>query len=231
MKIVEFFSCDNKEHWIFEMEKCDWGAGKWLSQLLKNNELQKFVGEGALVPMLTDGDKLVSFCTFAPLDEIQPTNLSPWIGFVYTFPEYRGMRCAGKVLDWSECVATIMEEDAVYISTDHVGLYESYGYDFLEIVKHDDEDCRVYVKKLQEEDLDKDGCFECDETVGCPKGFYSNVKDGNAAKAKALFIKKYGKEALFKVYDNFHKKYDFEKTQEILGYENDGGLKILEDNM
>ena len=45
--------------------------------------------ENALVPMLVDGDELVAFCTFAPYDDIQPTELSPWIGFIYTFPKYR----------------------------------------------------------------------------------------------------------------------------------------------
>jgi len=45
--------------------------------------------------MLTDGEKLVAFCTFAPRDEIWPTDLTPWIGFVYTYPEYRGRRNAG----------------------------------------------------------------------------------------------------------------------------------------
>ena len=39
-----------------------------------------------------DNNKLISFCTYAELDEIQPTDLTPWIGFAYTFPEYRGNR-------------------------------------------------------------------------------------------------------------------------------------------
>lgn len=62
------------------------------------------------------------------------------------------------------------------------------------------------------------------------KGFYSLGADGNAAKAQALFIKKYSKEEFFKVHDNLHKKHDFEKTQEILGTDIQEGLKILEEN-
>lgn len=61
------------------------------------------VGETALVPMLLDGDKLIAFCTFALLDDIQPTDMSPWIGFVYTFPDYRGHRYVGMLYDKGKC--------------------------------------------------------------------------------------------------------------------------------
>ena len=108
MKIIEYFATDNKEHWMREIGKADWGAGQYLSQLLKENRLKSMVGETALVLMLVDGEKLISFCTFAPYDDIQPTELSPWIGFIYTFPKYRGQHCAGMLLDYVESIATVM---------------------------------------------------------------------------------------------------------------------------
>lgn len=75
-----------------------------------------------------------------------------------------------------------------------------------------------------------DGCYECDELYDCKKGFYSLGKDTNAIRAMALFIKKYGKKELLKVLDSLHKKKDFQKIQEVLGYEIEEGLKILENN-
>ena len=90
MKIIEYFTTDRKEHWLSEIKKSDWGAGQFLYQLLSEGRLKQMVGETALVPMLVDGDRLIAFCTFAPKDDIQPTDLFPWIGFVYTFPEYIG---------------------------------------------------------------------------------------------------------------------------------------------
>ncbi|MDY2616088.1 MAG: GNAT family N-acetyltransferase [Treponema succinifaciens] len=123
MKIIEYFTSDDKAHWLGEIAKADWGAAKFLHQLLSEGKLEETLGDSALVPLLTDGEKLVSFCTFAPLDDVQPTELSPWIGFVYTAPEYRGHRYAGEVLNWAESVATVMGREAVYISTDHIGLY------------------------------------------------------------------------------------------------------------
>ena len=149
MIIQEFFSSENKEHWISEMKQCDWGAGKWLGSLLEQGKLKESVGSEALVPMLTDGNKLVSFCTLAPLDEIQPTDLTPWIGFVYTFPEYRGRRCAGQLLRWCECTAAAAGKKNIYISTDHIGLYEKYGYEFLNTqTTISGETSRVYTKPL-----------------------------------------------------------------------------------
>ena len=76
MKVIEYFTTENKEHWLGEIGKCDWGAGQFLYQLLSENKLKSTVGATALVPMLVDGDALVSFCTLAPLDDIQPTDLT-----------------------------------------------------------------------------------------------------------------------------------------------------------
>lgn len=149
MKIIEFFTSEDPAHWLEEIRKCEWGAGQFLYSLLRDGKLKELVGQTALVPMLTDGDKLVSFCTLAPMDNIQPTELSPWIGFVYTFPEYRGHRYMGKLLHYAESIAAVMGREAVYISTGETGLYETYGYDFFEIQKDvEGNDSRVYRKLL-----------------------------------------------------------------------------------
>lgn len=41
MKIIEFFTTENKEHWLNEIKKCDWGAGQFLYRLLCDNNLKK----------------------------------------------------------------------------------------------------------------------------------------------------------------------------------------------
>lgn len=157
MKIIEYFTSRNQKYWLNEIGKCKWSAGKYLHQLLSENSLKRMVGETALVPMLVEGDKLVSFCTFAPLDDIQPTELSPWIGFLYTFPEYRGQRLAGQLLCYAESIACVMGREYIYISTGHMGLYEKYGYEFYKIEKDiEGEESRVYRKLLTAEGEEKD---------------------------------------------------------------------------
>ena len=91
---------------------------------------------------------MISFCTFAEKDDIQLTDLTPWIGWVYTFPCYRGHRYIEKLLNHAERLAEEAGIKNIYISTNHCGLYEKYGYQFFKIMKDiDGEDSRVYVKK------------------------------------------------------------------------------------
>lgn len=149
MKFLEYFSSENKEHWLSKIEGCDWDAGKYLAYLLKTNGLFDLVGEGSRVLMLTDGDELVSFCTLAKYDDVQPTELTPWSGWIYTFPAYRGRRLAGKLLEYAENLARKDGAVALHISTNHDGLYEKYGYKFLKYEKDvEGEDTKVYIKRL-----------------------------------------------------------------------------------
>lgn len=149
MDIIEYFSTDNKAYWLSKIKESDWGAGQFLYELLKKQELKQLVGENTKVLMLIDGDELISFCTFADMDDIQPTELTPWIGWVYTFPDYRGNRYAGKLLEYAEVLAKQKGMQNIYISTNHDGLYEKYGYEFFEIMKDlHGEDSGVYVKRI-----------------------------------------------------------------------------------
>lgn len=149
MNIIEYFSTDNKEYWLSKIKESDWGAGQFLYELLKNHKLKEYVGENTKVLMLVDGENLISFCTFAEKDDIQPTELTPWIGWVYTFPHYRGHRYVGKLLSYAEALAKTDGINRIYISTDHNGLYEKYGYEFFEMMKDmHGEDSRVYVRYL-----------------------------------------------------------------------------------
>lgn len=75
-----------------------------------------------------------------------------------------------------------------------------------------------------------DGCYDCPDLENCQVGFYSNGKDGNAVKAMAIFIHRYGKKELPNVLEKLHQKYDFKKIQQVIGYDTLEGLKILEDN-
>ena len=149
MKVINYFDSENQEHWLSEIEKCDWSAGQYLAYLLKENKLIDLVGKKSKVLMLTDNKKLVSFCTLAEFDDVQPTDLTPWIGFIYTFPQYRGKRLASKLLGKAEELAKCDGAAHTYISTNHIGLYEKYGYEFYATIKDvEGEDTRVYRKML-----------------------------------------------------------------------------------
>ena len=129
MKVINFFESDRQEHWLKEIAKCDWGAGVFLHELLSKGTFFDAVGEGSRVLLLTDGDELIDF--------------------VYTFPQHRGHRCAGLLFAEIERLAKLEHVAKVYISTNHVGLYEKYGCEyFTQMNDMDGEVSRVYVKRI-----------------------------------------------------------------------------------
>ena len=99
--------------------------------------------------MLVHEGELISYCTLADKDDIQPTELTPWIGWVYTFPPYRGHRYFKKLLDYAEELAKSDGIKNIYISTNHTGLYEKFGYELFGMMKDiNGEDSRVYTRHL-----------------------------------------------------------------------------------
>ena len=86
---------------LSEINKSDWRAGKYLYELLRDQKLKELCGESTRVLLLIDGDKLISFCTYAEQDDVREPSLTPWVGFVYTFPKYRGKRRVGKLLEYA----------------------------------------------------------------------------------------------------------------------------------
>lgn len=145
MEIKEFYSIENKKHWLEQIKKSDWGAGQYLHELLNREQLKELCGETTRVFLLTEGETLISFCTLAEQDDIRNPEFSPWIGFVYTFPQYRGNRYMGKLLEHAYEIAKEEGAEKIYISTNATGLYEKYGYTFYRIMKDiENEDSRVY---------------------------------------------------------------------------------------
>lgn len=146
MEIKEYFSATDREHWLTEIKKSGWGAGQFLWELLRDGRFRQLCGKTARVYLLTDGEELISFCTLAELDDVRDTDLGPWIGFVYTFPAYRGHRHAGKLLEHAFDTAVSEGAERVYISTGHTGLYEKYGYTFCSLLPDmNGELSRIYV--------------------------------------------------------------------------------------
>ena len=49
-----------------------------------------------------------------------------------TFPEYRGRRLMGTLISHAISEAKKQGAEKIYICTDHVGLYEKYGFTYME---------------------------------------------------------------------------------------------------
>lgn len=143
-----------------EARKDLWGAIPFIINCLKkegqpqvsltDGGFHDVLGPGRLFLMLEEANKteitvnkksevcprLAAFVSLARNDEVDITvpgreSWTPWIGCVFTYPEYRGNRLSEKLITLAEEYA-IKEFNAeyTYISTDHIGLYEKYGYEF-----------------------------------------------------------------------------------------------------
>jgi GNAT superfamily N-acetyltransferase len=111
------------------------------------------LGEGT-VYLLTEGDEIVSFVTLTHQDCIDDKTLFPWLGFFYTFPQYRGHRYGGKLLDYAVGQARKRGYGQVWLATDHVELYEKYGfiYQFDRVDVYGD-NSRIYTRITEAERL------------------------------------------------------------------------------
>ena len=149
MKIFDYFENEQPE-WIEKIRVCDWGAAKFLADLLEQNKFHETLGNGSLF-IMADEENLVSFATLTQRDCIKDDNLYPWIGFVFTAPEYRGSRYSGEVISAACERAGRQGFDKVYLATDHVGFYEKYGFEYMESrVDIYNEESRIYNRKLRE---------------------------------------------------------------------------------
>jgi predicted acetyltransferase len=149
MKVIEYFETDNQEYWLSKIKECDWVAGKFLVELIQKNEVIKLLGQNTKVLLLINELELISFCTLSDIDDIETTDLTPWIGFVYTFPKYRGNRYMGNLFNYAEQLAKSNGFSNIYISTDQEGIYEKYGFTFLGFMKDRcNVDSRLYTKVL-----------------------------------------------------------------------------------
>ena len=126
----DFYTSPDREHWLSEIRKCDWRAGSYLCHLIDSGSFFEVLGESSKLLLLCEGGKLLSFCALTERDQVE-TDLTPWLGFVYTFPEARGRRLMVLLINEAKRIAAERGFDTVYLSTDHIGLYEKYGFEFV----------------------------------------------------------------------------------------------------
>lgn len=49
MEIIDFYASDDQKHWLDEIQKSDWTAGKYLYGLLRDQKLKELCGESTKV--------------------------------------------------------------------------------------------------------------------------------------------------------------------------------------
>ena len=148
MQLLNLHNIIEQKQWIDKIRACDWSAAKFLANLLEQDKFHEVLGEGNLFLMVEE-ENVVAFCTLTRKDCIDDDSLFPWIGFVFTSQEYRGQRYSGVVIDYACNKAKEQGFDTVYLATDHIGLYEKYGFSYIESrMDGYNEMSRIYCRKL-----------------------------------------------------------------------------------
>ena len=130
MKIVEYFEANHScQRLLLQgLRQCDWNAGKFLLNLLEEQKFAETLGGPGKLFFLLDRENVVSFLTLTGQDCIATPDFTPWIGFVFTFPAYRGHRYAGLLLEHARKCAASNGFPFVFLASGHTGLYEKYGF-------------------------------------------------------------------------------------------------------
>ena len=136
MHIVDYYALDGTRQACAReaIGRGDWKAAKLLRRLLDADALRERCGPNTRLLLGMEGEALAAFCTLADRDEID-TPLTPWIGFVYTFPAFRGARRSGALIEAACALAREAGFRRVYVSTRETGLYEKYGFAFMRMAR------------------------------------------------------------------------------------------------
>ena len=122
-------------------EKCSWEPGRNLAQRMIEGDVSdgtNGIPRGAIAKRASDWEILIGdfddngeprgFGVLSSSDFPQVDYL-PWVGVVFVGEDFRGHRISEKLIDVMEKKAKELGYDKIYLVTDHVNLYEKYGYE------------------------------------------------------------------------------------------------------
>lgn len=151
MEILEYFSCNDREIYFKQIKSYEWRAANYLAELLEQDRFHALLGKTAKLFLLAQGEELISFLTLSAYDCIAAPEApgTPWLGFFHTAPRFRGNRYGKILIDYACGLVRKRGEKQVYVATDHIGLYEKYGFSYLcSQLDIYGEESRVYIKTL-----------------------------------------------------------------------------------
>jgi N-acetylglutamate synthase-like GNAT family acetyltransferase len=105
-------------------KNCTWKAGPFLAKQMEKNEFSEW--ERVFVAL--DENNIAGYCTLAKKDCIPNVEYTPYIGFIFVGEPYRGNRLSEKMISFVMDYAKELNFKKVYIVSDHINLYEKYGF-------------------------------------------------------------------------------------------------------
>lgn len=132
IKFVENFSWKEVKSHMLELLHA-WAFTDWESPFVA-------IVNGQIVGMAT-----IMKTDYYPLPEIYP-----WVSSIFVTEDYRGHRISEKLIEFANEYAKECGFARTYIPSEHIGLYEKFGYKYLkDITNYSNETDRLYVKELK----------------------------------------------------------------------------------
>ncbi|MBR6708076.1 MAG: GNAT family N-acetyltransferase [Clostridia bacterium] len=93
--------------------------------------------------------RIVGMVTVMKSDYYPLPDIYPWVSTLFVSEEYRGRRISAELIDHANAYAREIGFARTYIPTEHIGLFEKYGYHYIRnIVNYGNGVDRLYAKEL-----------------------------------------------------------------------------------
>lgn len=138
----------DSEEWTDVIEfadTCSWRAGKFLADKMRRNCFKDW----ERVIIAKEQDNIAAYCTVEETDCIPELPYTPYICFIFVGEEYRGNRLSQKMIIFAMSYLKKLGFDKVYIISDHVNLYEKYGFELIDRQSASWGEEKIYMQSLR----------------------------------------------------------------------------------
>ena len=130
------------------VRNCSWTEVKdHVAEQIRN---RSFSDWETMFAAMADG-RIIGMASVLKEDYYPLPEICPWVSTVFVSEEYRGLRVSEKLI---ACANEYLRENGFsksYIPSDHVGLYERYGYSYVrEITNYGGTDDHLYVRDIRQ---------------------------------------------------------------------------------
>lgn len=145
-EIINYFDDDYQEYWRNEIQRTDWEMGIKLFDILSAESFKEIYGENSKLYLVTDGESLICYCAFMEKNPSISDEYNPWIGYLYTFDEYRGNGYMRELVEF--VTGEIEGAEKVYVATELDDFYEKLSFDFVKEIESSEGKKKIYSKNL-----------------------------------------------------------------------------------
>ena len=109
---------------------CPWRAGVSLTKKMNSNFFTDW--QTPVVAILDN--QIIGFCTITKTDSSCDEAYLPFIGYIYVDEKHRGKRISAQLINFSIEYLQSLKFHHVHIISDHIGLYEKYGFHVVDTI-------------------------------------------------------------------------------------------------